>query len=84
MSDIRVKICGLRAAQDVNACVEAGAAYVGLVFFPKSPRHLSNQAAKVLAVQVPLGVAKVALVVDADDATLDMLLDEVPLAAAWA
>jgi len=54
MSDIRVKICGLGAAEDVDACVEAGAAYVGLVFFPKSPRHLSNQAAKALAVQVPL------------------------------
>lgn len=79
MSDIRVKICGLGAAEDVDACVEAGAAYVGLVFFPKSPRHLSNQAAKALAVQVPLGIAKVALVVNADDAMLDMLLDEVPL-----
>jgi len=79
MSDIRVKICGLRAAEDVAASVEARAAYVGLVFFPKSPRNLSNEAAKALAVRVPLGIAKVALVVDADDALLDRLLSDVPI-----
>jgi phosphoribosylanthranilate isomerase len=75
----RVKICGLREAADVAAAVEAGAAYVGFVFFPKSPRHLTPEAAALLAAQVPPGVAKVALTVDADDATLDALVDRVPL-----
>ena len=33
--DVRVKICGLTEARDVAAAVEAGAAYVGFVFFEK-------------------------------------------------
>ena len=70
--DIRVKICGLTAAADVSAAVKAGAAYVGFVFFEKSQ-------ARALALSVPPGVAKVALTVDADDATLDALTDQVPL-----
>jgi phosphoribosylanthranilate isomerase len=77
--DIRVKICGLTEARDVAAAVEAGAAYVGFVFFEKSPRHLEPEAAAALAGDVPPGVAKVALTVDADDAALDRLCAVVPL-----
>ncbi|WP_299192808.1 phosphoribosylanthranilate isomerase [uncultured Litoreibacter sp.] len=79
MSDIRVKICGLGTAADVAACVDAGAAYVGFVFFPKSPRHLTLGAAKAMAMEVPPGVAKVALTVNATDADLDELVAAVPL-----
>ncbi|SHF56500.1 phosphoribosylanthranilate isomerase [Litoreibacter ascidiaceicola] len=75
----RVKICGLGRPADVVACVAAGAAYVGFVFFEKSPRHLSLEAAHALAMEVPLGLAKVALTVNADDAALDALMDHVPL-----
>ncbi|HAW47562.1 MAG TPA: phosphoribosylanthranilate isomerase [Roseovarius sp.] len=77
--DVRVKICGLTEARDVAAAVEAGAAYVGFVFFEKSPRHVDVEAARALALEVPPGVAKVALTVDADDATLDALCALVPL-----
>jgi phosphoribosylanthranilate isomerase len=77
--DIRVKICGLREAAHVEAAVRAGAAYVGFVFFPKSPRAVTLAEAARLAAIVPPGVAKVALTVDADDATLDALLAEVPV-----
>ena len=75
----RVKICGLGQPADVAACAAAGAAYVGFVFFEKSPRHLGLDAARALALDVPLGIAKVALTVNADDAALDALLDQVPL-----
>jgi phosphoribosylanthranilate isomerase len=77
--DIRVKICGLREAAHVEAAVRAGAAYVGFVFFPKSPRNVTAAEAAALAAVVPPGVAKVALTVDATDATLDALLAEVPV-----
>jgi phosphoribosylanthranilate isomerase len=77
--DVRVKICGLRTEADVDAAVGAGAAYVGLVFFPPSPRHLDLAEAAALALRVPPGVAKVALTVDADDAALDALTAAVPL-----
>lgn len=77
--DIRVKICGLRTDADVAAAASAGASYVGFVFYPKSPRNVSFQEAAALAVDVPMGVAKVALVVNADDAFLDDLTAAVPL-----
>lgn len=78
-SDIRVKICGLRTVADVLAAAEAGAAYVGFVFFAKSPRNVTLEEAAALAIEVPPGVAKVALVVNAGDAFLDELIARVPL-----
>lgn len=76
---VRVKICGLRDAQMMQAAAASGAAYVGLVFFPKSPRHVGIDHAAKIAIEVPLGVAKVALVVNAGEAQLDAILDKVPL-----
>lgn len=77
--NVRVKICGLTEPRTLAAAVAAGAAYVGLVFFPKSPRHLEPDAARALAIGVPPGVAKVALVVDPDDAALERILRVVPI-----
>jgi phosphoribosylanthranilate isomerase len=77
--DVRVKICGLRTVADVAAAASAGAAYAGFVFFPKSPRHLTVEAARLLAHAAPEGLCKVALVVDAGDAALDALVEAVPL-----
>ena len=77
--DIRVKICGLKRPEDVDAAARAGAVYGGFVFFPKSPRHLTVDEARALAVEAPVGLAKVALVVDADDALLDAITGAVPL-----
>ena len=79
MSDVAVKICGLTSPQDVVAAAEAGARYVGFVFFPKSPRNVSVQQAKALAAEVPFGVAKVALTVNADDALLDEITQNVAI-----
>ena len=79
MTDIRVKICGLRDAAMVAAAANAGAAYIGLMFFAKSPRNVSLAQARELALSVPLGIAKVAVVVDADDPTLDAILAQVPI-----
>ena len=79
MLDTRVKICGLRTRADVAAVAAAGAAYAGFVFFAKSPRHLSLVDARALALAAPDGLCKVALVVDADDAALDAIVEAVPL-----
>lgn len=76
---VRTKICGITDPDALGVAVEAGAAYVGFVFFEKSPRNLSPSQARALAIEVPPGVAKVGLVVDVDDATLDAILAEVPL-----
>lgn len=79
MSNIRVKICGLKTAGDVAAVAAAGAAYAGFVFFPKSPRHLEIPQAAALAAEAPIGLCKVALTVNATDADLDAITAAVPL-----
>ncbi|PRY79602.1 phosphoribosylanthranilate isomerase [Yoonia maritima] len=76
---IRIKVCGLRTAADVLSAADAGATYLGFNFFPKSPRYVNFDEAGDLAVDVPVGVAKVGLVVNADNALLDALTDRVPL-----
>jgi phosphoribosylanthranilate isomerase len=63
----------------VDAAVSAGAAYVGLMFFAKSPRNVSLDQARDLALRVPAGIAKVAVLVDPDDAMLEALLARVPV-----
>lgn len=76
---ISLKICGLATLDDVRACADVGANYMGLVFFEKSPRNISIDAARELALAAPLGLAKVALVVNPSDAELDAITETVPL-----
>jgi len=65
-----IKICGLKTPETLNAAINAGADWVGFVFFPKSPRHVTLDLAKDLGQIAGTRVKKVALVVDADDAAL--------------
>lgn len=75
---LAVKICGLKTPDAVAAAVEAGARFVGFVFFPGSPRAVSPAEAKGLAISIPPGVDRVAVVVDADDQTLEAILTVAP------
>jgi phosphoribosylanthranilate isomerase len=70
-----VKICGLSTRGTLDAALDAGADMVGFVFFPPSPRHLSLQAAHDLGKQARRRALKVALTVDADDATLANIVE---------
>ncbi len=79
MERLRVKICGLKSAECVAAAVEAGASYVGFVFFPKSPRNAELALAADLASAVPPGICRVAVTVDAADAVLDGIRGKVPV-----
>jgi phosphoribosylanthranilate isomerase len=66
-----VKICGLSTRETLDVALDAGANMVGFVFFPPSPRHLGLEAARDLGKLPQPRVSKVALTVDADDATLE-------------
>ncbi|MFA3918570.1 phosphoribosylanthranilate isomerase [Ruegeria hyattellae] len=76
---VGVKICGLKQADHVHAAAQAGARYIGLNFFPKSPRFVDPEQARSLAEAVPMGVAKVAVTVKATDEELDRITAAVPL-----
>ncbi|WRQ47505.1 phosphoribosylanthranilate isomerase [Rhodobacterales bacterium FZCC0083] len=75
----RVKICGLTSPEAIKGAAQAGATYGGLVFYEKSPRHLSLAKAREVALAAPSGFAKVALVVNPQDAFLEEMLSQVPI-----
>ena len=70
-----VKICGLSTRETLAAALDAGADMVGFVFFPPSPRHLGLDTARALGQQVGRRAVKAALTVDADDATLEGIVE---------
>ena len=76
---IAAKICGLNSDAAVAAAVEGGAAYLGFVFYPPSPRAVSPERAAQLCAAVPSGMQRVGLFVDADDAAIAAVLDLVPI-----
>jgi phosphoribosylanthranilate isomerase len=76
--DVEVKICGITDDEAMDAAIEAGADYLGLVFFDKSPRALSPERAAELT-QFIEGIGMVGLFVDPDDALLDAVLSQVRL-----
>jgi len=78
-TQVRVKICGLTQPQDMDIVADAGAAYAGLVFFAKSPRAVSPEKARAIALAAPVGLARVGLFVDGDDALFDAVLAQAPL-----
>lgn len=76
---IEVKICGVNTLEAAHAAVGAGADYIGLVFYPPSPRAVTPAEAGAIARALPAGVRKVGLFVDAGDALIAEVLGAVGL-----
>lgn len=72
---VKVKICGVRTPSIVEAAAKAGADYVGLVFFLKSPRNVTLEEARALAQAARGRLRTVALMVDPDDGLIDRVLE---------
>ena len=70
----KVKICGLKTEAALEAALAGGADYVGLVFFPPSPRNLAPDTARGLAAKARGRARIVALMVDPDDALIDAVV----------
>jgi phosphoribosylanthranilate isomerase len=68
-----VKICGLSDEEGVDAALEAGAEFLGLNFFPPSPRYVSLERAAALAKRARGKAAIVAVTVDADDGLISAI-----------
>jgi phosphoribosylanthranilate isomerase len=60
----QIKICGLTQPEQARACADLGADAVGLVFYPKSPRFIAREAARLVCAALPASVAKVGVFVD--------------------
>lgn len=75
----RVKICGITRIQDAHAAVQSGAHALGLVFYERSPRHVTVQQAAQLAAAIPPFVTRVGLFVNASAETVRAVLREVTL-----
>jgi phosphoribosylanthranilate isomerase len=74
---VEVKICGIKTRETLEGAITAGADYVGLVFFPASPRHVDIATAAQLA-EVARGRAKiVALIVDETSSTIEEIARQV-------
>ncbi len=71
---LAAKICGLSTPDAVRAALEGGAAYVGFVFFPASPRNVRPELAARLAEPARNKAGVVAVTVDADDQALDVIM----------
>ncbi len=78
---LAVKICGINSDAAMAAAVAARVDYVGLMFYPPSPRFLTRDAAAHLARQVPQGIRRVGVFVDAPDQMIAETLNEVALDA---
>jgi phosphoribosylanthranilate isomerase len=74
MMSVEVKICGLKTPAALEAALAGGADYVGLVFFPPSPRNVAPETAAALAAKARGRARIVTLTVDPDDALLDAIV----------
>ena len=75
----RIKICGITRAEDALAAAYSGADAIGLVFYERSPRHVSLARATQLAAALPPFITVVGLFVNADAAFVREVLGSVPL-----
>ena len=66
-----IKICGVSSVEALDAAIAARADYIGLVFFPPSPRFVDGHAASALAMRAGDRIGRIGLFVDAEDALLD-------------
>lgn len=76
---IEAKICGLRTPEAIETAIAGGAAFIGLVFYAKSPRYLTAEAAGALSRPVAGKVGRVGLIVDASDEEIAAILAACPL-----
>ncbi len=79
LKPVKVKICGLTEEEMVDAAIDAGADFVGVVFFENSPRHVTIERANELLEFVPEEVTRVGLFVDPDNAFLDQVMNHLRL-----
>jgi phosphoribosylanthranilate isomerase len=75
----RVKICGITRIEDAQFAVDAGVDAIGLVFYEKSPRFVTNTQAAEISQHISAFVSRVALFKDAEKQMINTVLQEVEI-----
>ncbi len=76
---VRVKICGITNIEDALIAAEAGADALGFIFYPKSPRFISPDAAAKIVAELPPFIAPVGVFVDEERERVIRVREEVGL-----
>ncbi|MBO3660703.1 phosphoribosylanthranilate isomerase [Acinetobacter variabilis] len=75
----RAKICGITRVEDVQAVADAGCDAIGFVFYPPSPRSVTQAQAEMLVKAVPAYIQVVGLFVNSTADDIQDILKTVPL-----
>ena len=74
MSDIQIKICGVKTQEIANHAIDAGASFIGFIFYKKSQRNITLENCEKILSGIKDLTIPVAVVVNPDDNLLDDLL----------
>lgn len=78
---VRVKVCGMTRAADAALACELGAAAIGFVFWPRSPRYVAPSRAREIAAGLPAHVMPIGVFVNPDESEVRSVAEEVGLGA---
>lgn len=79
---VRIKICGITQLKDAQYACELGADAIGFIFYPKSPRSITMEAAAEISRQLPGHVARIGVFVDTPPDGIKTHIETVHLTAA--
>ena len=74
MSDLKIKVCGVKSKEIARHAIDAGASFVGFIFYEKSHRNITVENCKKILSEIKDLATPVAVTVDPNDELLDNLL----------
>ncbi len=78
-SRVKVKICGITSVEDALAVAESGADFIGLNFYPRSPRYVRPEQAREILKGLPPEVVSVGVFVNSQEEEIKKIVDETGL-----
>ncbi len=67
---VKIKVCGLREAENIREIAETSPGFMGFIFHPASARYIGKNAGKELFNHVPPGIFKTGVFVDEEIVTV--------------
>ena len=73
---MKIKICGITREEDARVVEEAGADYIGFIFYPKSARYVTIDQAAKLRQSLTTGIKTVGVFVNEDPETIHLTAEQ--------